>query len=121
MTKLTKNEREILLEIEDELLADIEMLEKNYAEVSELNSKTELNKEDLSSEILNVLNRKIATQKIDLCFGTKVYDYKKNEIAILIKTWVNKFADGDVDYATLVDANGKKYATPLDNVSPIEG
>jgi len=56
----------------------------------------------------------------DLCFGTKVYDHKKQQVAILIKTWTNKFADGDVDFATLVDVNGKKYNTPLDNISPLE-
>lgn len=29
----------------------------------------------------------------DLCVGTKVYDHKKPQVAIIIKTWVNKFAD----------------------------
>lgn len=59
-------------------------------------------------------------KKQDLCFGTKVYDHKKQQVAILIKTWTNKFADGDVDFATLVDTNGKKYNAPLDNISIIE-
>lgn len=56
----------------------------------------------------------------DLCFGTKVYDHQKQQVAILIKTRVNKFADGDVDFATLVDVNGRKYNSPLDNISPLE-
>lgn len=56
----------------------------------------------------------------DLCFGTKVFDHKKQEVAIFIKTWINKFADGDVDFATIVDINGKKYNTPLDNITPME-
>lgn len=64
------------------------------------------------------MKTKMGTQ--DLCFGTKVYDHKKLQVAVIIKTWVNKFADGEVDYATLVDINGKKYNTQLDNVTPTE-
>jgi len=59
-------------------------------------------------------------KKQDLCFGTKVFDDKKQQVAILIKTWINKFADGDVDFATIVGINGKKYNTPLDNITPME-
>ena len=57
MTNLIKNEREILLEIEDELLADIEMLEENYSTLHELNNKKKLHKNDLPTDILRVFNR----------------------------------------------------------------
>ncbi len=53
-------------------------------------------------------------------FGTKIYNSETKEFGILIYTWVNKFADGDVPYATCVDINGKKYNTAMDNISPVE-
>lgn len=63
MTNLTKNEREILIEIEDELLADIEMLEVNYSFLAKLNNKKKLHKKDLPRDILNFFNRKINKQQ----------------------------------------------------------
>lgn len=58
MTNLTKIEREILLEVEAELLADIEMLEEHYAILRDLNNKKNLHKNDLPTDILKVFNRK---------------------------------------------------------------
>jgi len=57
---------------------------------------------------------------MDILFGTKIYNHKTKEVGLLIKTWVNKFADGDVDFATCVDKKGKRYNTPLDNITPID-
>ena len=56
----------------------------------------------------------------DLLFGTKIKNNKTNEIGLLIYTWDNTFADGDVPFATCVDKNGKRYNIEMDNISPIE-
>ncbi len=53
-------------------------------------------------------------------FGTMVKNHTTNEIGILLYTWTNSFADGDVPYATCIDKNGKKYNIPMDDISPIE-
>lgn len=53
-------------------------------------------------------------------FGTKVYNNETKEYGILIYTWTNQFADGDVPFATCVDINGKRYNTALDNLTPVE-
>lgn len=53
-------------------------------------------------------------------YGTKIQNYKTKEIGLLICIWINKFADGDVDFATCVDKKGKRYKTPLDNIKPLE-
>lgn len=53
-------------------------------------------------------------------YGTKIKNLKTNEIGLLICTWINKFADCSIDYATCVDINGKRYNIELDNISPIE-
>lgn len=42
------------------------------------------------------------------------------EIGGLICIWKNKFADGEVDFATCVDKNGKRYNIELDNLKVIE-
>jgi len=63
MTNLTKIEREILLEVEAELLADIEMLEEHSAVLRDLNNKNNLHKNDLSIDILKAFNRKIDKQQ----------------------------------------------------------
>ncbi len=57
---------------------------------------------------------------MDICYGTKILNLKTNEIGLLIKTWVNKFADSDVDFATCVDKNGKRYNIELDSIKPLE-
>lgn len=58
---------------------------------------------------------------MDIAYGTKIFNNKTKEIGLLIKTWKNKFADGEVDFATCVDPKGKRYNTALDNINPIEG
>src|SRR5574344_524869 len=34
---------------------------------------------------------------MDLCYGTKIFNSKTQEIGLLIKVWKNKFANGIVD------------------------
>lgn len=53
-------------------------------------------------------------------YGTKIYNHKTKTIGLIIYTWVNKYADGDVDFATCVDNKGNKYNIQLDNIQPIE-
>lgn len=53
-------------------------------------------------------------------FGTKVYNNETKECGIVIYTWTNTFADGDVEFATCIDSNGKKYNTALDKLTPVE-
>jgi hypothetical protein len=53
-------------------------------------------------------------------YGTKIFNQETKQIGLLICTWVNVFADGKVDFATCVDSKGKKYNTPMDNISPVE-
>lgn len=53
------------------------------------------------------------TEKSYLLFGTKIFNHTTKEIGLLIYTRVNKFSDGNVDYATCVDVKGKRYNTPL--------
>lgn len=53
-------------------------------------------------------------------FGTKIYNHKTKEIGLLIYTWTNTFADGDVPFATCVNPNGKRYNIDMDSISPIE-
>lgn len=55
-----------------------------------------------------------------IAYGTKILNHKTNEIGLLIYTWDNTFADGDVPFATCVDKNGKRYNIEMDNISPIE-
>lgn len=55
-----------------------------------------------------------------LGFGTKILNHKTNEVGLLIYTWDNTFADGDVPFATCVDKDGKRYNIEMDNISPIE-
>ena len=53
-------------------------------------------------------------------FGTKILNHKTNEIGLLIYSWTNTFADGEISYATCVDKNGKRYNIEMDLISPIE-
>ena len=59
-------------------------------------------------------------EKDFVLYGTKILNLKTQEIGLLICTWVNKFADGDVDFATCVDKNGKRYNIELDNIRGFE-
>ena len=45
---------------------------------------------------------------------------KTQEIGLLICIWKNKFADGEVDFATCVDKQGKRYNVELDNIRGFE-
>lgn len=58
--------------------------------------------------------------KNEMLFGTKILNNKTNEIGLLIYTWTNTFADGEVEFATCVDKNGKKYNIEMDNITPLE-
>lgn len=53
-------------------------------------------------------------------FGTKIYNHETKQIGLLLFTWTNTFADGDVDFATCVDENGKKYNIRMENITPLE-
>ena len=53
-------------------------------------------------------------------FGTIIYNYETKEKGILLYTWINKFADGDIPFATCVDEDGKRYNTKMDNITPVE-
>ena len=53
-------------------------------------------------------------------FGTKILNHETKEVGLLIYTWTNKFADGNILYATCVDMNGKKYNIEMDAISPLE-
>lgn len=56
---------------------------------------------------------------MDIAFGTKILNHQTNEIGLLIKTWLNKFADQNIWYATCVDKNGKRYNIELDKITPL--
>lgn len=47
--------------------------------------------------------------------------WNKNYKYELIKTWVNKYADGDVGFATCVDKDGKRYSIEMDLIQPYDG
>lgn len=63
----------------------------------------------------------MSIKKDHTLFGTKAKNLTTNEICIVIYTWVNKFADRDIDFATCVDENGKRYNIALDDLQVIEG
>lgn len=62
----------------------------------------------------------LMTEKSYLLFGTKIFNHTTKEIGLLIYTWVNKFSNGKVDFATCVDKRGKRYNTPLENIKVID-
>lgn len=43
---------------------------------------------------------------MDISFETKILNRKTNEIGLLIKTWLNEFADENIWFATCVDQKG---------------
>lgn len=57
---------------------------------------------------------------MDAAFGTKIRNTKTGEIGLLIKTYLNKFADKNVMYAVWVDVNGKRKYEELDNLRPLD-
>ena len=72
--------------------------------------------------VINVIARKelYMLKKDYMLYGTKVLNLKTQEIGLLICTWKNKFADAEVDFATCVDRQGKKYNIELDNIRGFE-
>ena len=56
------------------------------------------------------------TEKDYQLYGTKIINLKTQEIGLLICIWKNKFVDGEVDFVTCVDKQGKKYNIELDNI-----
>jgi len=59
-------------------------------------------------------------EKCYLAYGTKIKNNLTDEIGLLICTWINKFADVDIQFATCVNSKGNKYNTPMDNITVIE-
>ena len=57
---------------------------------------------------------------MDIAFGTKILNRKTNKIGLLIKTWLNEFADENIWFATCVEQKGKRYNIELDEITPIE-
>lgn len=57
---------------------------------------------------------------MDAAFGTRIRNTKTGEIGLLIKTYLNKFADKSVMYAVWVDVNGKRKYEELDNLRPLD-
>ena len=58
--------------------------------------------------------------KMDTAFGTKILNRKDNSVGLLIKTWLNEYADAKIWMARCVDTNGKRYDIQLDEIIPIE-
>lgn len=65
------------------------------------------------------LNKGISN--MDIAFGTMVFDYTKGEIAVLIKTYPNPFADAPDHYtAQILRPNGKKDLVDMDDITPVD-
>lgn len=60
--------------------------------------------------------KEVHMQKYYQLYGTKILNLKTKEIGLLICIWKNKFADGELDFATCVDKPGKRYNIKLDNI-----
>ena len=53
-------------------------------------------------------------------FGTKVLNWNTQKLGIVIYTWTNVYADGEIPFATCVDENGKKYNIAMDLITAVE-
>ena len=53
-------------------------------------------------------------------YGTKILNQKTKEVGLLICIWKNKFADAEVDYATCVDRQGKRYNIELVHIEVLD-
>lgn len=60
------------------------------------------------------------TDKDYTLFGIKILNLKTQEIGLLICIWKSKFADGNVDFVTCVDMQGKRYHIELDNIEVLD-
>jgi hypothetical protein len=57
---------------------------------------------------------------MDLAFGTKVYDSKKKQIAILIRTYNLGYVDApDKTGAHVLSPDGKRYPQNMDYLRPV--
>ncbi|RAI11359.1 MAG: hypothetical protein DKM23_05540 [Candidatus Melainabacteria bacterium] len=64
---------------------------------------------------------KIDDRKRLCTLWNKGFEFKNTRNRItLICIWKNKFADAEVDYATCVDKQGKRYNIELDNIRGFE-
>lgn len=53
-------------------------------------------------------------------FGTKVLNLETKKLGIVLYTWTNVYADGNIPFATCVDENGKKYNVSRDNIQVVK-
>lgn len=53
-------------------------------------------------------------------FGTKVLNLETKKLGIVLYTWTNVYADGEIPFATCVNENGKKYNVSMDNIQVVE-
>lgn len=60
------------------------------------------------------------TEKDSQLYVTKILNLKTQEIGLLICIWKNTFADGETDFATYVDKQGRRYNIELDNIRGFE-
>ena len=76
----------------------------------------------MAERVINVIawKEQDMTEKDYHLYGTKVLNLKTQEIGLLICTWKNKFADAEIDFATCVDRQGKKYNIELDSLRGFE-
>ena len=58
---------------------------------------------------------------MDIAFGTKVFDGKKQEIAVFIKSYHNPYPDNPNHYsAMIIRPNGKRDYVDMDDITPVE-
>ena len=79
----------------------------------------------VASRVINVSDRNpphpyYRKEIMDTAFGTKILNRKDNSVGLLIKTWLNEYADAKIWMARCVDTNGKRYDIQLDEIIPIE-
>lgn len=53
-------------------------------------------------------------------FGTKVLNLETKKLGIVLYTWTNVYADGEIPFATCVDENCKRYNVSMDNIQIVE-
>ena len=53
-------------------------------------------------------------------FGTKVLNLETKKLGIVLYTWTNVYANGNIPFATCVNENGKRYNVSMDNIQVVE-
>ena len=53
-------------------------------------------------------------------FGTNFLNLENKKLGIVLYTWTNVYADGNIPFSTCVDENGKKYNIEMDSITAIE-